>query len=796
MKISLNWLQDFIDLTEKDNEKIKEIITARSAEVETVEDVGAGLKGMILGKVDKLMPHPNADKLTLAMVDNGQEKVKVVCGGSNLKEGMKVAFAPVGAVVKWHGTDVMKLERVKIRGEESFGMICSSPEIGLEEMFPLKNEHEIVDLSHINAPIGAPINKALGLDDVVLDVDNHAITNRADLFSHRGFAHEFVANGLGKWKTDSASLKKEAGGFQHSNTPAPINIKIKDPALCPSYQAVYLTGIEVKDSPDWMQKRLTACGIRPICNIVDITNYVMLELGMPMHAFDLDQVKGKEWVMRASKKGEKVITLDEEEIELIEGVTILDDGHEIFDLCGIMGGLHSGISPKTERILLHAPVYNPSLTRRAVRSLNAISDAAVIYEKGVDNELAKEGLARSVELILELCPGAKVASKVVEFKNYKPENRIIKLRNSQIERLLGTTVSGKTIEKILTDLGFGVKKNKEGFEIAVPSWRLGDVRMEADVIEEVARIYSYDAIPSIMPRADLTPIPMNKRHALEKQIKDKLAAFGFNEICTFSFLGPDLLKKCGMETNKESMEVANAISSDLSVMRQSLLPWTLEAIADNLRYRQEFRLFEISRTYHKKGDDAEEPARLIMATVGEDFRNLQGVAEALGITLKPAKNPSTYQHPGRVADLFFRSRNVGRLYELHPQVAKNFGIRTTVIVAEMDMETLHAMEMGHPPKFTGLPKYPAIRLDVSILIPRKDLAEKYTDAIEKTDKSLIKSIELADEYTGENIEKGKRSLTYSITYRSDKETLTDDQAGAIHQQVLKSLKSAGAVIRD
>ncbi|MBN2096543.1 phenylalanine--tRNA ligase subunit beta, partial [Candidatus Peregrinibacteria bacterium] len=322
MKISLNWLQDFIDLTEKDNEKIKEIITARSAEVETMENAGAGLAGIILGKVDKLTPHPNADKLTLAMVDNGQEKIKVVCGGSNLKEGMKVAFAPLGTVVKWHGTDVMKLERVKIRGEESFGMICSSTEIGLEEMFPLKSEHEIVDLSHIDAPIGTPLAKALGLDDVVLDVDNHAITNRADLFSHRGFAREFVANGLGKWKkTDSASLIKEVGGFQTTNTPAPINIKIKDPSLCPSYQAVYLTGIEVKESPDWMKKRLTACGIRPISNIVDITNYVMLELGMPMHAFDLDQVKGKEWVMRASKKGEKVITLDEEEVELIDGVT-------------------------------------------------------------------------------------------------------------------------------------------------------------------------------------------------------------------------------------------------------------------------------------------------------------------------------------------------------------------------------------------------------------------------------------------------------------------------------------------
>jgi len=794
MKISLNWLQDFIDLTEKDNEKIKEVITARSAEVETMEEVGADLKGVILGKVDKLTPHPNADKLTLAMVDDGQEKIKVVCGGSNLKEGMKVAFAPVGTVVKWHGTDVMKLERIKIRGEESFGMICSSTEIGLEEMFPLKSEHEIVDLSSVDAPVGTPLAKALGLDDVVLDVDNHAITNRADLFSHRGFAREFVANGLGKWKADKQSIGSSIG--PSIGTPAPITINIKDPVLCPSYQAVYLTGIEVKESPDWMKKRLTACGIRPISNIVDITNYVMLELGMPMHAFDLDQVKGKEWVMRSSKKGEKVITLDEEEIELIEGVTIFDDGHEIFDLCGIMGGLHSGINQKTKRVLLHAPVYNPSLTRRAVRSLNVISDAAIIYEKGVDNELAKDGLARSVELILELCPDAKVASEVIEYKNYKSENQTIPLRDKKIERLVGTNIPAKTVEKILSDLGFGVKKNKEGFDVSVPSWRLGDVRMEADVIEEVARVYSYDKIPFTMPKADINPIPVNKRRALEKQIKEELVAFGFNEICTFSFLGPDLLKKCAMEPDKGSVIVANPISSDLSVMRQSLLPWTLEMIADNLRYQKQFRLFEISRTYHKIGEDVEEPVQLIMASAGEGFRGLQGVLEEVGLELKTTKSCLTHQHPGRLADLFFRDKNVGQTYELHPQIAKNFGLKTTVIIAEVDLETIHDMKIDQRPTFKELPKYPAIQLDVSILIPRKEPAEKYSEAIGKTDKTLIKSIELTDEYQGENIGKDKRSLTYSITYRSDKETLTDDQVSHVHQKVLKSLKSTGAIIRD
>lgn len=806
MKISLNWLSNFIDLREKDNEKIKEIITARSAEIETMEDTGAHLDKVVLGKVEKIMPHPNADKLRLTTVNNGQEKLQVVCGGSNLKEGMKVAFAELGAVVKWHGTETVKMEKAKIRGEESFGMICASEEIGLDEMFPKKEEHEIVDLSHIDAPIGTPLAKVLGLDDVVIDIDNHAITHRADLFSHRGFAREFVACGLGKWKSDPASLparrggSKEIGGFEMKNvnkTPLPITIEIKDPDVCSNYLAVYLTGIEVKQSPDWMRKHLTACGVRPINNIVDITNYVMLELGMPMHAFDLDQVKGKKWVMRKSKKGEKIITLDEKEIELLDDITVLDDGNELFDLCGIMGGLHSGINQKTNRVLLHAPVYDPAITRRAVRGLGQISDAAIIYEKGVDNELAKDGMARSLELILELCPNAKVASKVIQFQNYKKENRVVKLRKKQMERLVGHKIPGKDTKKILTDLGFELKENKDGFDVTVPSWRLGDVKMEADVIEEVARIYSYDKIPFKAPSISSQPVSINPRRILEREIKEKLVAFGFNEIYTFAFLGPELLKKCGMELGADSIEVANPISSDLSIMRESLLPWTLEMIADNLRYQKEFKLFELSRTYHKKSGQSDERSELIVAGINENFRGIQGVVENLGLQVKPMdkKELNSHHHPGRTATLMMHGKKVGVLYELHPQIEKNFDLKANVVIAEVDMETIHELKIGRK-EYKELPKYPSVQLDVSILIPKKNLAEDFTNAIKKTDQTLVKKIELVDEYEGENIGKDKRSLTYSITYRADDRTLKEEEVSQIHHSVLKNLKSEGAMVRD
>jgi phenylalanyl-tRNA synthetase beta chain len=789
MKISLDWLSDFIDITEKNNEKIKEIITANSAEIETMERQGDHLVNIVVGKVIGLNKHPNADKLMLAVVNDGKENFKVVCGGSNLKEGMLVAFAKIGAVVRWHGSEVAKMEKAKIRGEESFGMICASEEIGLEEMFPQEHEHEIVDLSHLDLKIGAPLAEALGLDDIVLNVDNHAITNRADLFSHCGFAREFVANGLGKWK------KRKEFKMPIDGSPSPVTINIKDKNVCSRYISVYMTGIEIGESPDWMKKRLSACGVRPLTNIIDITNYIMLELGMPLHAFDVDRVKGKKWTMRKSKKGEKVVTLDEQEHELMDDVIVLDDGHEIFDLCGIMGGYTSGIDKNTNKILLHSPVYNPALVRRAMRDLGHISEAGIVYEKGVDDELAKDGLERAVELIMKLCPNAKVASKVTDIKNKTLKKRELDLRFSQISRLVGVNIEPKKIEKTLDDLGFGHTKSKNGYKVLIPSFRLGDVHREADLIEEIARIYGYDNIPWITPVMEITPTPIDSRRVLERLEKDQLVAFGFNEIYTYAFLGPELLAKCSMKPDGETIEIANPISNDMSLMRQSLLPRMLETIADNLRYQNKFRLFEINPTYHKKGEKHDENSTLIAATVGEDFRVLQGTIENLGLKVAPTQNKNPQHHPGREADLIVHGQIVGQLAEVHPQVLKNFDIKAQVVVTEVDLEAAHAMNIERRPKYFELPKYPSVQLDVSILIPKKNLAADYFKTIEATDKKLITKVDLIDEYAGDKIADNKRALTYSITYQAYDRTLTEEEVNNIHHQVIKRLKTSGAKIR-
>ena len=790
MKISLNWLGDYINLTDKDHQHIKDVVTTNIAEVETLEQQGEHLENVVVGKVVDLKKHPNADSLSLVKVNDGEEDVKVVCGGSNLRMGMLVAFAKLGAVVRWHGGEVVKMEKAKIRGEESFGMICAAEEIGLEEMFPKQSEKEIVDLTPLGLTVGEPLAEALGLEDIILDIDNHAITNRADLFSHRGFAREFVASGL-------ATAKKEPmPNIPADGSPNPISIDIRDTDVCSRYMSVYMTGIEVKSSPDWIKKRLSACGIRPINNIVDITNYVMLDLGMPVHAFDTERVKGKEWVMRKSKKGEKVTTLDEQEHELMEDVIVMEDGHEIFDLCGIMGGATSGIQRDSSKILVHVPVYNPTLIRRAMRGLGHISDAAIIYEKGVDDELASDALARCMALILELCPEAKVASRITDIRTRLQDVRVLPLDMSQVKRLIGIDIPVVTAEKILDDLGFSYERKSEGYTVTVPSWRLGDIERQADLIEEIARVYGYNNIPEITPVTEIRPTAINKRREMEKKMKNDLVSFGFDEVYNFAFLGPELMKKCEMTPDESFIEVANPISSDMSLMRQSLLPRIMENIADNLRYQQSLRIFEMNPCYVRVSDtEHEEKSNLMMATAAEDIRALQGAVEAFGYTILPAQKPAVQDHPGRAADIVFRGQKIGHLAEIHPQILKNFDIKTSVCVASIDLEAIHTMNIDARPKYQELSKFPSVKLDVSIAIPKKKLAGDFLKTIETTDKTLIADATLIDEYTGEKIADNQRALTFSVTYQAADRTLKEEEVNAVHAQVLKRLKANGAEVR-
>lgn len=809
MKISLDWLSDFIDVTEKDPQKIKDIITERTAEVETMESQGEDLANIVVGKITELKKHPNADALTLCKVNDGKEDLQVVCGGSNLREGMLVAFAQLGAVIKWHGTDVVKMEKAKIRGEESFGMICAAEEIGLEDMFPQAGEKEIVDLTDLNLTVGMNLAEALELDDIVMDIDNHAITNRSDLFSHLGFAREFVANGMGAWRdayrlhpTEKGKKKKREGwNIPKNDSTAPIEITFQDKDVCHRYVGIYLTDVEVNESPAWMKKRLTACGVNPISNIVDITNYVMLELGMPLHAFDVDRVSTKTWTMRRSKKGEKVMTLDKKEHELDDGMIILDDGKDLIDLCGVMGGVTSGIEKETKNVWLIAPVYNSTLVRRGMRGLGHVTDAGIIYEKGVNPMLASDGLNRAVELILELSPATKVASKMMDVWNQPEEKRELELSIAHLNRLIGIEIPEERVEEILNNLDFSFEKvgsSKLIYKVEIPSHRINDIYREADLVEEIARIYGLNQIPDILPVEPIKPVSPQKSRQKERQIKELLVGYGYNEIYTFAFLGPELLKKTGMEVTPEMIEITNPISSDMSLMRTNLLPRMLETIADNLRYQNDFSLFELSKVYLRKSENShEERSHLVLASLGEKFRKIQGEVESLGFKVMPTlqQESPAHQHPGRTGSIMLRGKEMGKIYEVHPKILKHFDIKERVTVAEIDLQMLHEMNIDHRPKYQEINKYPSVNLDVSILIPKKNLAGDYLEAVQKTDKKLISRVELIDEYVGEKIATDKRALTLSITYQADDRTLTDKEVETIHQQVLEKLKKVGGEIR-
>lgn len=783
MKISLNWLQDFIKLKTNDLNLIQERITNRSAEIEEVIYEGEAFKNIVIGHVLTVEKHPDADKLNITKTNIGEETLQIVCGAKNVKAGLKVAVALIGAELP----NGLKIQKTKIRGMESCGMICSEEELEIAE------ESEGIWELPQDAPLGMKLTEYLGINDVVFDISNTAITNRADLFSHIGFANEFVANDLGEHK------KRENLNLLSSQNKLPLEIEFETNDLSPIYSAVSLDKIKIEPSPEWMQKRLRAVGIRPINNIVDITNYVMMEIGMPLHAFDLDKIKGKKIKMRRSLEGEKMTTLDAVKRTLPATVIILEDQEKIFDLCGIMGGANSEISDKTKRILLHAPIYNPILIRKAMLALGHRTEAATMYEKGVPFVRSFEGVQRALELILEILPTSQITSEIWQ-KSIPQTERIIDLSKQEISRVLDTDVPEKIIHKILTDLGFEVTEKTQEFQVKVPPFRFGDIVGAHDLIEEIVRIYDINLLPEILPIAPLKPAKINTNRELEKSLKEGLCALGFNEVLTYTFIGPDLLLKTGQKKTDHMIEIANPISKDISLMQTSLLPSLLEISEKNIRYQKDFNLFEFANTYHKEvSNQIIEKKYLGGIMLQGTFYKLKGIVES--ILQKNGHNPRflsinesfEFMHPGRCADILIGNTKIGYLSEIHPLICQNFNLKKGVMAFEIDCTNLFSLKTKQV-IYKALAKFPSINLDISILVDKKMTAEKLIQIIKRSN-PLITEINLIDFYEGEQIPKNKKSLTFSITYQSPDRTLTDEDVNSVHQTVIINLEKAEAEIR-
>ncbi len=786
MKISLEWLGEYVALTTQDTEEIARRVTAHVAEVDEVEEQGKWLKHCCIGKVLTVEQHPNADRLKLCDVETDKGTKRVVCGGSNLREGMRVLFAHTGATVQWHGEETVTLEKTKIRGEVSEGMICAAEEVGLVEQFPSDDEKGILDFGDGDDGVGEDARTYLGLNGAVLHIDNHAITHRPDLFSHIGFAREFVAIGLAEWKNGMPEFPLPSSPEKNP----PITMENKKPELMPRYCACVLEIDGLGETPDWMKQRLAATGWRSVNLPVDITNYVTMEIGLPLHSFDLDDLEGTVR-LRESKAGETIMTLDNEERKLPDGALILEDEKGIFDLLGIMGGLRSSTKESTRRIYLHGASLDPVAVRRGIIGTGHRTEAATVYEKTVPPITTEQGFARALQLFLDLVPGARLSSAIEnQGENGTPPE--IPLSLERVNSVLGTELSAADVHTALSALGFSVE-GKEDMMVRPPLWRLKDCTGSHDLIEEVGRIVGYDSIESVMPQTDMRlPARDHRSQRLRRSLKES----GLYELVPLSLVGPDLLKKTGYDP-EVALAIENALGEELSLMQPSHLPRLLDHAASSLRQTTGGLLgtFTIGRVF--PGDDEHRSLGVLLTakehgSLKDDpfvhaSERLRTALQAAGYvcTLEPLKNVPPQAHPGRAAEIVVDGTIVGSLFEVHPAVRVQFELPARASAVLLNLDVLFAL----PATTTvaeGLAQFPAVRYDET-LTRRQDQSTATLLATAQSASDLLESVAVVDLYAGKPLEGSQYNLTLRFTYRSSEGTLTDEQAKEAHGKVMDEI---------
>lgn len=702
---------------------------------------------------------------------------------------MLIAFAHVDATVKAGGKELVTLQKVKIRGEESEGMICAAEEVEIEALFPSKPEEgsrPIADLSKGEYKVGTPLREALGLTDVIFHIDNHAITNRPDLFSVIGVARELVAMGLARWKKEPTMPK-----CTFPKTEAPFTLKNDVGDLIPYYNGCLMTLKAIGPSPEWMKKRLVACGWRPINLVVDITNYVLLETGMPLHAFDAEDFKGTLRI-RTSKKGERMTTLDKAERALPEGTVVISDDAGIFDLFGVMGGLRTSTKNTTRSIFVQAGIIDPVSVRKTVIAMGHRTDAATVYEKGVMPCTADRGLRRAVELFLELSEGSCVSSKLVSWgKQEKPKT--MKVNMKKLQEFIGTDIPAAKMKMILTNLGCTVKKSaKDSLAVTTPVWRR-DLMHVQDIAEEVARVYGYANIKPVMPEASIEPpVRSTRLHT----IRDSLSEAGAIEMLHLAFTSPAQMKKWNLDPG-EAVRVENPIGEELSLMRTSLIPSLIETAAGELRKSGAtlLKVYETGSVFRRN----DEHAGLTFAVLSRGKTTIQDsplliakadILRALAdagytATVRKGSVPmSGIAHSGRSAEIVVCSTLVGHLFELHPLLISALGLPERTAAVTLGLHRLFPL----PASVTiakPIPVFPAIVFDETMPLSGKRSYEAIVKALKTLDPLLVK-IETVHLYEKDTL----KTLTLRFTYRSPERTLTQEEVEKIHGKVVTELNTA------
>ncbi|MEC0665290.1 phenylalanine--tRNA ligase subunit beta [Priestia flexa] len=791
MFVSYRWLQEYVDLSGVKAEELADKVTKSGIEVEGVENLNKGVSGVVIGHVVEREQHPNADKLSRCQVDLGDETVQIVCGAPNVAQGQKVAVAKVGAVLPGN----FKIKRAKLRGEESNGMICSLQELGIESKLVAKDYQEGIFVFPSDAEVGADALEALNLHDEVLELG--LTPNRSDCLSMLGVAHEVAA-------ILNREVKYPEVEFQEAEEKASdyISVAVEAKEDNPLYVARMVKNVKIAPSPLWMQTRLMAAGIRPHNNVVDITNYILLEYGQPLHAFDYDRLGSKEVVVRHAQEGEEIVTLDDQKRVLKENQLVITNGKDPIALAGVMGGANSEVQDDTVNVLIESAYFRGLSVRQTSKEHGLRSEASARFEKGIDPSRTRIAADRAAELMAAYA-GGEIVSGTVEFDEMTIEPAVVSVTLERINHVLGTELEMAEVQEIMNRLQFESKVEGDAIIVTVPT-RRGDITIEEDIVEEVARMYGYDHLPTTLPVTVATPGRLSDYQLKRRKVRRFLEGAGLAQTTTYSLTSAEKATQFALNT-ASTVRLAMPMSEDRSVLRQSLVPHLLEAVKhNNARQTDSIALYETGSVFlgTEEGQLPIEEERVAGAITGlwhshswqgekkaADFYVAKGVVEgllsALGLDNHIEYKPTNQEgmHPGRTAAVVLNGQEAGYVGQLHPVTQKQYGLRETYVF-ELNLKAIFAAKVEEV-RYSAIPRFPSITRDIALVVDKEVLAGELQTAIYEAGGELLKEVAVFDLYDGERMEEGKKSVAFSLRYLDPERTLTDEEVSAAHANVLK-----------
>ena len=806
MKVSYNWLKQYVDLSSVNANELADLVTLTGIEVDGLEGDGEGIENLVVGYVQSCEAMEGSDHLNITQVDVGADDlVQIVCGAPNVKEGQKVIVALPGAVLPGD----FEIKQTELLGTASNGMICSLDELGFSEnVIPKFAEDGIYVLSD-EAEIGRDASKYIGLDDTIIEFD--VTPNRADALSMRGVAHE-----VGAILDQTPTFEDVSVSENNESIEDYVKVGVDSGEDTPFYSTRIVKDVTVTESPIWMQRRLMAAGIRPIDSIVDITNYIMLEYGQPLHAFDFDAVGTNELYVRRATEGEKMVTLDGKERTLTNENLVVTNGTDPVALAGVMGGLNTHITDETKTIAIESAIFNPVLVRKTAQKLNLRSEASSRNEKGINKATVVEALDKAAYLMAKIGGGTTVEG-VQSVSALDESNPVVSVTLTEIERLVGLEFSAEEISKIFDRLGFPYDIDGERFDVEIPP-RRWDISISADLVEEVARIHGYNNIPSTLPTTESIPGELNEVQRVKRHVQDFLQSVGFNQSVSYALTTPEKASRFTTRSmaGRESVTLEHPMSQDHQTLRQSIVTGLLDVAQYNkARQINNIQLFEIGAVFSKENNNQyhETPhvGGLLNGQLTEDswsekavkidFYTAKGVIEQLlsllGVASKVTYRPMSEieeMHPGRTAEIYAGEHYLGYVGQVHPTVASEYDL-TEVYVYELDFMAL-IEETKLTKEYQTIPKYPGTSRDMALLVDTTITHQEILDIIESESTELLKSVHLFDLYDGKNIEEGKQSLAYSLFYQNPESTLKDEEVDKEFEKVKEALKTnVGAIIR-